>query len=81
MRRRDGTTPIARPEEALRVAQLEISRRHDVYTLDAYAWALHANKRNHEARVQMERALAVGVKDPDVLFRAAIIGKKSRGSD
>jgi tetratricopeptide (TPR) repeat protein len=70
-----------RPEEALRVAQLEVSRRQDVYTLDAYAWALHSNNRHDEARVQIERALAVGIKDPEVLSRAAIIGKKARGSD
>ena len=31
------------PQEALRIARLEIAVRHDVWTLDAYAWALYAN--------------------------------------
>ena len=31
------------PEKALEVAQREIARRHDVFTLDCYAWALAAN--------------------------------------
>ena len=51
-----------RPDEALRVASLEFARRQDVYTLDAYAWALYANKRTGEARDVMGRALAVGIK-------------------
>ncbi len=66
-----------KPAEALRVAQLEISRRHDVYTLDAYAWALHVNNRHNEAADNMNRALEVGIKDPDVLARAAIIRAKA----
>lgn len=67
-----------RPAEALRIAQLEFSRRQDVHTLDAYAWALHKNNRTAEARTQMARALAVGVKDPELLARAAAIGSKGR---
>src|SRR5215469_15257619 len=31
------------PAKALEVAKREIARRHDVYTLDCYAWALHVN--------------------------------------
>jgi tetratricopeptide (TPR) repeat protein len=64
-----------RPSEALRIASLEIARRQDVYTLDAYAWALYANDRVREAREHIDRALAVGIKDPEVLSRAAIIAK------
>jgi tetratricopeptide (TPR) repeat protein len=62
-----------RPEEALRVATLEYGRRQDVYTLDAYAWALHARRRTAEARDIIRRALEVGIKDPDVLAHAQII--------
>jgi tetratricopeptide (TPR) repeat protein len=62
-----------KPAEALRVARMEIDRRRDVYTLDAYAWALHVNNRSREAREYIDRALAVGMKDPAVLSRAAII--------
>jgi tetratricopeptide (TPR) repeat protein len=63
-----------RPAEALRVARMEFERRHDVYTLDAYAWALHVNGRDEEARAQMERALAVGVRAPEILAHAAQLG-------
>jgi tetratricopeptide (TPR) repeat protein len=63
------------PAAALEIAQLEIARRQDVYTLDAYAWALHANGRHRDARESIERALAVGIKDPEVLARADVIAK------
>ena len=63
-----------KPADALRIAEKEIARRQDVYTLDAYAWALHVNQRGGDAREQMARALAVGVRDPEVLARARIIG-------
>src|SRR5262249_23490121 len=49
-----------RPDEALRVAALEFERRKDVYTLDAYGWALAMNGRNDEATQQLQAALAVG---------------------
>jgi Flp pilus assembly protein TadD len=62
-----------RPAEALKIAQMEVERRQDVYTLDAYAWALHVNGKRQEARASMTRALEVGIKDPEVLARAAVI--------
>jgi tetratricopeptide (TPR) repeat protein len=58
------------PLKALEVAKREFSQRHDVYTLDAYAWALHANGEDREARKQIETALAVGIRDAK-LFRHA----------
>ena len=58
------------PAKALAVAQREYAWRHDVYTLDAYAWALHVNGRNPEARKQIETALAVGIRDAK-LYRHA----------
>jgi tetratricopeptide (TPR) repeat protein len=69
------TNHAGRPAAALEVARMEMSRRQDVYTLDAYAWALHANGRHEEARAAIERALAVGLKDPEVLARADVIAK------
>jgi len=62
-----------RPADALWFAELEFSRRQDVHTLDAYAWALHVNGREKEARTQMDRALEVGIKDPELLARSAQI--------
>ena len=60
------------------VAKLEASRRQDVHTLDAYAWALFANQQYDEASRTMEKALAVGVKDPDILEHARKIAHKSK---
>ena len=51
------------PAKALEIAELERSRRHDVYTLDARAWALHVNGRDVEAKKDIEAALAVGIRD------------------
>jgi tetratricopeptide (TPR) repeat protein len=58
------------PAKALEVAKREVARRHDVYTLDSYAWALHVNGQYKEARKQIETALAVGIRDAK-LFRHA----------
>ena len=62
------------PAKALEVAQREYAWRRDVYTLDAYAWALHVNGRDAEARKQIETALAVGVRDEKLLSHARNIG-------
>ncbi len=61
------------PLEALRIARLEAGRRHDVYTLDAYAWALHRSGENEEARRQIEKALAVGIRDAMLFYHAGAI--------
>jgi tetratricopeptide (TPR) repeat protein len=61
------------PLKALEVAQRERARRHDVYTLDAYAWSLHVNGSNQEARQQIEAALAVGIRDARMIRHAGEI--------
>ncbi len=61
------------PAKALQVAQREYARRHDVYTLDAYAWALHVSGQNAEARRQIETALAVGIRDAKLFHHAGEI--------
>ena len=61
------------PAKALEVAQTEYARRHDVFTLDAYAWALHVNRRDIEARTQITAALAVGIRDAKILRHAGEI--------
>jgi tetratricopeptide (TPR) repeat protein len=58
------------PAKALEVAQREHARRHDVFTIDCYAWALHLNNQNQEALSQITDALAVGIRDAQ-LFRHA----------
>jgi Flp pilus assembly protein TadD len=61
------------PAKALRIAELERSRRHDVYTLDAYAWALHVNGRDADAKQPIEAALAVGIQDARLFHHAGLI--------
>jgi tetratricopeptide (TPR) repeat protein len=60
-------------DRALEVAEQEFAWRHDVYTLDAYAWALHVNGQDAEARKQIETALAVGIRDAKMLGHAGEI--------
>ena len=59
--------------KALNVARQEFARRHDVYTLDAYAWALHVNGQDSEARKQIDAALSVGIRDAKMLRHAGEI--------
>jgi tetratricopeptide (TPR) repeat protein len=66
-----------RPAEGLRVAELELARRRDVFTLGAHAWALHAVGRTAEARKQMEAALSVGIKDARLLYQAGVIAARA----
>ncbi len=65
------------PAKALKVAQQEYAWRHDVYTLDAYAWALHVNGQDAEARKQIESALAVGIRDAKLFHHAGEIALAS----
>ncbi len=61
------------PAKALEIAEQEHAWRHDVYTLDAYAWALHVNGKDEDARKQIETALAVGVRDAKIYAHAGEI--------
>jgi Tfp pilus assembly protein PilF len=61
------------PAKALDVATQEFTWRRDVYTLDAYAWALHVNGQDIEARKQIETALAVGIRDSRMFAHAGEI--------
>jgi tetratricopeptide (TPR) repeat protein len=63
--------------KALAVAEQEHAWRHDVYTLDAYAWALHVNGQDAEARKQLDTALAVGIRDARLFAHAGEIALKS----
>jgi len=67
------------PAKALRLAEQEAARRHDVYTLDSYAWSLAANGDYAHAQEQMQKALATGVKDPRILEHARAIGQHAEG--
>jgi len=64
------------PARALAIANQEHEWRHDVYTLDALAWALHVNGRDAEARKQLDTALAVGIRDAKLFAHAGEIALK-----
>jgi tetratricopeptide (TPR) repeat protein len=66
-----------KPAEALRVAEMEIARRHDVFTLDSYAWALAANGDYTRANSEEHKALAVGTKDAGILHHAEVIAARA----
>jgi tetratricopeptide (TPR) repeat protein len=67
---------VQMPVKALDLAKQEFQWRHDVFTLDAYAWALHENGQEAEARKQIETALAVGIRDASLLRHAGEIAAK-----
>lgn len=69
-----------RPKEALALAEREMAKRSDVYTRDAYAWALFKNGRRADARREMAAVLAIGVKHPRILEHAAAIQGRTRAS-
>jgi tetratricopeptide (TPR) repeat protein len=64
------------PAEGLRIASLEAGRRHDAFTLEAYAWALCANGIHAEARRQMDKVLAFGIRDAKFFYHAGVISAK-----
>jgi tetratricopeptide (TPR) repeat protein len=69
------------PRKALEVAGRQFGWRHDVFTIDSYAWALHVNGRDEEARKQIESALAVGIRDPKLMRHASEIALAIRNHE
>jgi len=63
-------------EKGRRIAESEIARRHDAFTLDAYAWSLAAAGDYQRANSEMQKALSFGLKDPKVLGHAHMIAEK-----
>jgi tetratricopeptide (TPR) repeat protein len=65
------------PNRALEVAQQEFGRRHDVFTLDAYAWALYKNGSYAEAEKQVLASLSIGIRDARIFQHAGEIALKN----
>ncbi len=63
----------SKPESAFAIGEREIGRRRDVFTRDAYAWALHRIGKSSAARVEIEGALEVGIRDARMLYHAGAI--------
>ena len=62
--------------DAVTLARKELEARHDVYTWDALAWTLLKNGHALEAREAMQKALAVGTRDPLLFFHAGAIERQ-----
>lgn len=59
--------------QALTLATDELALRKDIYGYDAYAWALHANGRDAEARTAIDQAMALGTADAKIYLHAGLI--------
>ncbi len=62
------------PKQALEIAEKEFSRRKDVFTRDAYAWALYHVGELEKAREEMTETVAVGLRDKRIERHAAELG-------
>jgi len=62
--------------DALRLAQEQVGLRQDVWTLDAYAWALDANGRFQDADDAEQKAIAVGIQSAQIFDHAGHIEQK-----
>jgi tetratricopeptide (TPR) repeat protein len=62
--------------DSLKLAQAEIQSRQDVWTLDAYAWALFANTKYQEADAAVQKAIAVGIQSAQIFDHAGHIAQK-----
>jgi tetratricopeptide (TPR) repeat protein len=60
-------------QQALKLAEEEMNTRADVFTVDALAWALHANGRFAEAREYSKKALSEGTQDARLFYHAGCI--------
>jgi tetratricopeptide (TPR) repeat protein len=63
------------PAKAMEIAKREMARRHDVFTLDAYAWALAVDGDYAGAQEYIGKALSIGVRDPKILAHARFIAE------
>jgi tetratricopeptide (TPR) repeat protein len=61
--------------DAVTLTARELTVRKDVYGWDAYAWALLKAGRVGEARAASDHALALGTRDPKLLYHAGMIAK------
>jgi tetratricopeptide (TPR) repeat protein len=66
---------------ALKIAQQEIAKRQDVWTLDAYASALFANGKFQEADAAVQKAIAVGIQSAQIFDHAGHIAQKLNRSE
>ncbi len=59
--------------EAVTLMQTEVARRRDAETLETYAWALSTQKQWQQAQAVAQEAIALGLRDATLFYRAATI--------
>ena len=68
-------SPATAPN-ALKLAQQEIAARHDVMTLDAYAWALYVNAKYQDADAAAQKAIALGIQSAQIFDHVGHVAQK-----
>ena len=71
----NSASPVRAPD-ALKLAQQQIALRQDVWTLDAYAWALYASGEFQDAEAAEQKAMAVGIQSAQIFDHAGHIAEK-----
>ncbi len=61
---------------ALNLAEQEMRNRQDVWTLDAYAWALYANARYRDANAALQKAIAIGIQSSQIFDHAGHVAQR-----
>ena len=61
------------PAKSLELAEADLQVRRDVFTYDAYAWALFKNKRYNEAWKASEKAMKLGTPEAMFYYHAGMI--------
>ncbi len=61
------------PERAVELAETDVSQRSDPFGFDTYAWALYRAGRVEEARTQIDKVMAVGLREPQILYHSGLI--------
>ena len=69
------------PERAVELAEIDVSQRSDPFGLDTYAWALYRAGRVEEARSQIDKVLAVGLREPQILYHSGLIALAEGNED
>jgi tetratricopeptide (TPR) repeat protein len=68
--------------KALKLGEQEMRSRLDVWTLDAYGWALYANARYEDADAALQKAIATGIQSAQIFDHAGHVALKlNHGTD
>ena len=59
-----------RPDRALELAKAELEMRKDIYTYDAFAWALYRSRLYDEAKTAIAQAMKLGTPEPMFYYHA-----------